>query len=685
MPTFSPIKNVIYDNDDPYDESGKLEQIHYNIRVCLNGYLFNILILFFLLFFHKLFIMVNHCLCSSYYLYLFFTSKFLESDTESVMIKSINVSGRDIDLSNTIGNISHIKLVEYSISESEVSMNTSTPNVQSSLNTEQISSKDSVAVRATSKRKREESLIDDNDLQVSDDSEYAPSSDISNESSEQPLPEKPTLKKKVSNKTVTNTNNVDCSSKTQRLILTKLTAINKESNTANLTVPTTVFEMAETISTVLTKPRCMSIEQKISFSNEGPKKNCCPYCLVLFSRLDRHLVNHYKEEEAVKVLLLLQDKGARREQFRMLRVLGNDRYNNDRTLNPDGIILCARRLRVKKNDECSNPEEKTEIATCSSSEMTEKEQNKNRNVLPVRMPCPKCLEYLSAKNIRNHKCQRDDSTILTSNTREVLAKSKKMMGLCRPEASQLVRENILPKLRLDKFGILARQDLLIILYANKFAIRYSDIDQQPYVRGHMRLLAKLKLAIIEKNPNVQDLCDVFRPLCWGMVLEGINKVSEHDSESQKYAIIYNAETLPLLIRKCIKILKREYIIQENKTNLQLVIDFEKVFENDVEFSVSYLAALSRKETGRHQATLKLPTSDDILTFENFLKFKRDLSLQHFDHDGRELEHYLNILQTTAVLILLYNRRRVGEIGKTLLMDFLHAKKTTPSSEFFKML
>lgn len=431
------------------------------------------------------------------------------------------------------------------------------------------------------------------------------------------------------------------------------------------------------------RPRTMAIRQKVPKSNEGPKKDFCLFCLTLQPRLDRHLEKDHKDKKEVKVLKFMSKEG-RKKQFKVLRTLGNDIFNNDATVNPENIILCPRREQVKNQ---KNLDTIDNNVLEGKNEKPALKLNK-KSLLPPRMMCGTCYQYYSSKNLRNHKCPNatiDSNKGNSSNTRQTVTLSKEVMGICHKIASDAVRTYILPKLKLDEIGVIARYDYLIMLYANKFVLRYQEIDQQPYVRGHMRLLAKLKFAIMEINPKLDDLILVFRPIAWPLVLKAINKVAEHDASSNKYMIIYNAETLPMFLRKCIKILKHEFTIKEDRESLQLLDDFSNVFENDIEFNVSYLAQLSRKESTRHKTMSKLPTMDDVLKFENYLKKQRQLSLDHFENNGRELQHYLTIMQNTALLILIYNRRRVGEVSKTKLNDFTFAIRADPSSEFFQML
>lgn len=69
------------------------------------------------------------------------------------------------------------------------------------------------------------------------------------------------------------------------------------------------------------------------------------------------------------------------------------------------------------------------------------------------------------------------------------------MGLAHESAMDLVKEKILNKLKLDEHRVAARYDSVIIAYANKYAVKYSNVDQQAYLRSHMRLLGKLLCSI----------------------------------------------------------------------------------------------------------------------------------------------------------------------------------------------
>lgn len=219
---------------------------------------------------------------------------------------------------------------------------------------------------------------------------------------------------------------------------------------------------------------------------------------------------------------------------------------------------------------------------------------------------------------------------------------------------------------------------------NKYAVRYSSIDQQPYLRNHTRLLGKLLIALKRLSPGIIELKSAFDPSYWPNVLDAIYQVGKYDVIKNRFSVIYNAETIPILLRKLMRILKSHYTIEKDEYSQKQLEDFKNVFEDEIENEVGFTAGLSRREQQRQQVEKDLPASDEIKAFANFLMEKRQTALDAFEA-SRTYDNWLEILSLTSVLLILYNRRRAGETGKALLVDFRNRRKANPSSEFFSML
>lgn len=131
-------------------------------------------------------------------------------------------------------------------------------------------------------------------------------------------------------------------------------------------------------------------------------------------------------------------------------------------------------------------------------------------------------------------------------------------------------------------------------------------------------------------------------------------------------------------------MKSHFTIEKDEEALKSLEGFKSVFDDEIESEVSFTAALSRRQMQRHQSGKFLPGSNEIHLFASFLMNKRNDSLELFNND-KTYENWISILSLTAVLLILYNRRRSGETGKALIKDFENRKKGDPSNEFFQML
>lgn len=111
--------------------------------------------------------------------------------------------------------------------------------------------------------------------------------------------------------------------------------------------------------------RSLAVNQKIVSSIEGgkwyKKPNCCLYCKGLYSKLVEHLCSAHSAEVLVKIASVLKIKSKkRRAAFGKIRLMGNDLFNNDLTINPDQKLIVSRRL--KKNTAATNVENNNNIS-----------------------------------------------------------------------------------------------------------------------------------------------------------------------------------------------------------------------------------------------------------------------------------------------------------------------------------
>ncbi|KAJ8687664.1 hypothetical protein QAD02_023458 [Eretmocerus hayati] len=318
-------------------------------------------------------------------------------------------------------------------------------------------------------------------------------------------------------------------------------------------------------------------QQKVEFSNAKKfyaKDNFCSLCNTMQNRIDRHLTIHHAEIEGVKIINSLP-KGSleRRQKFGEIVKSMNFVWNTDRTINPEGHIIPTRRRRAPK------PGSET---TCKVASM---------------IVCTHCLGFYARGSLHNHiRIQHPDKMNPNARTRVNAMRGKAMMKLCHERANLNEISELLAELDLDEPGAVARYDLLIILYANKFGAKHRTKKQRVYVRNNMRLLARILIAAKKINGNIKDLASLLRVEHREVLRDAIEAVAVIDHKTKRYGSIYNAEAAPIVIRKLFVILKAEYLSHKStKDDHTDIVNFIDVFENEVAFLISYRAAYSRKE------------------------------------------------------------------------------------------
>lgn len=446
--------------------------------------------------------------------------------------------------------------------------------------------------------------------------------------------------------------------------------------------------------------------QIIPFSDQGGKDyskvNCCCFCYSLEIRVDRHLYRHHPEESEVQFIIHSKSLIETKAKYKELRLRGNDIFNSDRTLNPKGIILCSRRISRKKMTEKQQLLETTSNSTeeemLSANDISDRKQSTIKssissttdlNQLSVsgvfKLRCKHCCIWVAPTNLRNHT-RLAHPELADRNSKQILNDAKRCMLSMHPKTDPRVKDHIFAKIRDPIISALVRNDILIILLANKLADKYVNIKQLDMVRGYVRLIAKFMLQMKELNPEIKDFKMIFRTQYFEDVIKAIRIVSEYDERTQRFGITYNAETLPIILRKCYKILRHHLVAIKDAENNQNLSDFIAFFEDDIQNTISVKACLSRKDLNRHTNDKALPVSNDIVIFREFLNDLRTELLEEIKSTKKmTYNQYYILTACVALLIETFNRRRNGEVSTVNCKDFDSIKRADQNCEFFQQL
>lgn len=262
------------------------------------------------------------------------------------------------------------------------------------------------------------------------------------------------------------------------------------------------------------------------------------YCNTMQLQIARHLERKHPNESLVKNFTRFDVRSEkRREAITIIRKKGDFMHNTSTTLNK-GHVIAVRRCQVGKKKTAA------QLVNCS-----------------------RCTGFYAINNLRHHyaNCTKSNS----GRTRSVLQNAAQKLSQVHQVASHKMRHVILPVLRQnDEITEVVKYDRLIILYGNLLSVKHKLPHQEAMIRGFLRLLGRLVLALREitkkhqSDHKISELADAFHPKHFNDVLKGVNTVARFDEETQKYASPSTASALGTAIRKCSEILKCKYIIDQ---------------------------------------------------------------------------------------------------------------------------
>lgn len=240
-------------------------------------------------------------------------------------------------------------------------------------------------------------------------------------------------------------------------------------------------------------------------------------------------------------------------------------------------------------------------------------------------------------------------------------------------------------MRADEISLVAKKDLLIAYYGESY-LRSQKRERKEYTCSNkLRELARLLITYrsIVNNNNVA-FKDLLHPKNFDNVVSATRQLTGYDPVKNTY----RAPSVSMHIGTALKIISDELIhlilkgckgfkcqsAAESLEWRQNVKHFKKLVEARWSLEISSVAHKNLNEN-RWQKPLIVPLISDVKTFrEKTLKHAKhceDLFLKNTDTESL----YKLFVQCTLALLILFNRRRIGDVQYLKICDYMAERRT----------
>nr|XP_057918564.1 uncharacterized protein LOC131109977 [Doryrhamphus excisus]XP_057918565.1 uncharacterized protein LOC131109977 [Doryrhamphus excisus]XP_057918566.1 uncharacterized protein LOC131109977 [Doryrhamphus excisus]XP_057920422.1 uncharacterized protein LOC131115987 isoform X1 [Doryrhamphus excisus]XP_057920423.1 uncharacterized protein LOC131115987 isoform X1 [Doryrhamphus excisus] len=385
--------------------------------------------------------------------------------------------------------------------------------------------------------------------------------------------------------------------------------------------------------------------QSSGISSSASKINYCYICGKPQSKITRHLKTHEKTNvEVAQVLAFPKHSKERQRQLNILRNKGNHKHNTDVLTSGTGVLKMKR---------------------------------KPKKVQDVKqyVHCTYCHALYLRRHLWRHlqKClSKPGETKGQGRTRVLSLATMSESGLPQ-QISQGVWK-LLTVMKDDDISAAVRSDFCILQLAQSFFNKHGqDPTKYEYIRQKLREVGRL-LLILCKEFSIYNLEDAVRPVNFHSVIQAVKKVSGFDEEKHCYKTPSLALKLGHSLQKISDIIHCRALMTGDNELKKSTQTFKKLYTSKWSELVSHTALTTLNEAHFNKPST-LPFTEDVQRLHQHLEKTADLASENLGKMPSP-QVYGELCRATLAKIILFNRRRGGEVAKMQLHSFI-GRDTTP--------
>ncbi|XP_054867654.1 uncharacterized protein LOC129349183 isoform X1 [Amphiprion ocellaris] len=384
----------------------------------------------------------------------------------------------------------------------------------------------------------------------------------------------------------------------------------------------------------------MKLKRKTNGARIYSKTHFCLYCPGHCNKMSRHLIRKHSSEPAVAKAISFPLKSKERKlHFDLIRNKGNRAHNNEVLKSGSGILVPGQLTAepVKASDY---------------------------------MHCINCQAFLKRKSLWRHmsRCRLAQKC---STPKPGKSRIQSLCAFAQPVpdgVSQKVWELVSAMNQDEVTSIVRKEKSILKLAEHLFAKHGHDKTKHEHIRQKMREVGRL-LQQSQKMGRLNCIKDFFVPSNFHFVIDAVKAVAGFDEEKNVYKTPSLALKLGHSLKKIADILECEAHMAEsdNEGFINSLNRTRKLFEKKWDVSVSS-GALQTLREGKWNTPQLLPFTEDVKIMHGHLEKCREHYQEHLKSNPNK-KNWTRLATVTLAEVILFNRRREGEVSKMPLNAF----------------
>nr|CAI5817390.1 unnamed protein product [Callosobruchus analis] len=245
---------------------------------------------------------------------------------------------------------------------------------------------------------------------------------------------------------------------------------------------------------------------------------------------------------------------------------------------------------------------------------------------------------------------------------------------------------VLNMMKPDDVSMVAKRDELICEVARRYIKRHKEKHLLLVAKRHMRKLARLLICVrkLDNSPTV-NMSEILSPNKFKVLVHATKEIAEYDSRERCFKSPSLALQMGTLLKSAVNTAYSSEVQRENcnRDRLEELKALNILIGTDWADEISSEAGQNLNVNKFNKPTL-IPMAEDIKKFEAYLNEILQKAKELLTEDPSDKKAFRDLVDGTFCRVLLFNRRRVGELQRMTLSAYLK-NELTASSEFEKAL
>lgn len=370
------------------------------------------------------------------------------------------------------------------------------------------------------------------------------------------------------------------------------------------------------------------------------KKQYCLYCKKAISKLARHLESAHNEQPDVAIAFSFNKRSRqRRELLRSLKKRGNFYHNATVASTGAGeMVACRRPMTAKQSDDYRH--------------------------------CKFCQGLYARESLWRHLRYCPQKTV---EGEPQVGRKRIHLDLPKPAPVHEAVWKIACEMNQDDISMVVRNERDILsLGESIYNARKPNERRNDYIRQKMREMARLLITARAITP-LKSTEDLVMPSNFPHLIQAVRAVAGYEFETNSYKIPSLALKLGHSLSKVAGIVQCSAIIANRHDVAESAKQFATLYANRWTESISG-AALGTLQQAKWNKPQVLPFTHDVSLLHRFLTTERAKCMKDLEAEPT-IKSFGNLAQVTLTQIVLFNRKRQGEVSKMELQTFASRNRT----------